>query len=109
MVATIPREELLNILREVKEKAKEILGDDLVEVILFGSYARGEAREDSDVDVLIIVKKRLTLDEYDRLSEVTEKYLLDRGLVISVIVYPTNAKMEHDPLIQTVHTEGIKI
>ncbi len=47
----IPREELFEILREVKERLRDILGDELVEVILFGSYARGEAREDSDVDV----------------------------------------------------------
>ncbi|WP_240922535.1 nucleotidyltransferase domain-containing protein [Thermococcus sp. 9N3] len=53
----IPREELLEILREMKEKLIEILGDDLVEVILFGSYARGEAKEDSDVDVLVVLRE----------------------------------------------------
>jgi predicted nucleotidyltransferase len=26
-------------------------------VVLFGSFARGEAREDSDVDVLVLVKE----------------------------------------------------
>ena len=105
----IPREELFEILREVKERLKEILGDDLVEVILFGSYARGEAREDSDVDVLVVVRRRVTLEEYDRLSEITEKYVLEKGLVISLIVYPISPGMEHDPLIQNVHVEGIKV
>ncbi len=105
----IPRDELLEILREVKGKLKEILGDDLVEVILFGSYARGEAREGSDVDVLLITRRRLSLKEYDRLNEITEKYVLERGIVISLIVYPLNSRMENDPLIQTVHVEGIKV
>ncbi|NJE54991.1 nucleotidyltransferase family protein [Thermococcus sp. 21S9] len=105
----IPREELLEILREVKEKLIEILGDDLVDVILFGSYARGEAKEDSDVDVIVMVKRRLTLEEHDRLSEITEKYVLEKGLVVSLIVYPVNPRMEHDPLIQNVYTEGVKV
>jgi len=105
----IPREELLEILREVKEKLIEILGDDLVEVILFGSYARGEAKEDSDVDVLVVVKRKLTLEEHDKLSEVTEEYILEKGLVLSLIVYPVNPRMEHDPLIWNVKVEGIKV
>ncbi|WP_099210032.1 nucleotidyltransferase family protein [Thermococcus henrietii] len=105
----IPREELLEILREVKEKLIEILGDDLVEVILFGSYARGEAKEDSDVDVIVMVRRRLTLEEHDQLSEITEEYVLEKGLVVSLIVYPINPRMEHDPLIQNVYAEGVKV
>jgi uncharacterized protein len=31
-------------------------GERLTRLILFGSYARGEATEDSDVDLLIVVK-----------------------------------------------------
>jgi len=31
-------------------------GDDLVSVVLFGSVARGEARPDSDVDLIIVVR-----------------------------------------------------
>ncbi|AHL21744.1 nucleotidyltransferase family protein [Thermococcus nautili] len=105
----IPREELLEILREVKEKLIKILGDDLVEVILFGSYARGEAKEDSDVDVIVMVKRRLTLEEHDRLSEITEEYVLEKGLVVSLIVYPVNPRMEDDPLIWNVNVEGVKV
>ena len=98
----IPREGLL---REVKERLRKILGDDLVEVILFGSHARGEAEKDGGV----VVRRRLTLEEYDRLSEITEKYVLEKGLVVSLIVYPISPGMEHDPLIQNVYAEGIKV
>jgi predicted nucleotidyltransferase len=37
-------------------------GARLRELVLYGSYARGEANEDSDVDVLVVVEG-LTLDE----------------------------------------------
>ncbi len=42
------------LLNRVVSKLREGLGDDLVAVVLFGSRARGEAREGSDWDVLII-------------------------------------------------------
>ena len=38
-------------------------------VILFGSYARGEATEYSDVDILVIAKNFKGTDSYDRFSE----------------------------------------
>ncbi|RKZ22401.1 nucleotidyltransferase domain-containing protein [bacterium] len=43
-------ERMLNIL-------KEKLGDELVSYAVFGSTARGTAREMSDIDVIVIVKK----------------------------------------------------
>ncbi|HID86195.1 MAG TPA: nucleotidyltransferase domain-containing protein [Anaerolineae bacterium] len=42
-------------MRRFVEAAKEVLGDDLISVILFGSQARGEADGWSDRDMLLIV------------------------------------------------------
>jgi predicted nucleotidyltransferase len=39
------------------KKVKEHEGDNLSKIILFGSVARGEANEDSDIDVLVILKE----------------------------------------------------
>ena len=39
------------------ERVKEHEGDNLLKIILFGSVARGEANEDSDIDVLVILKE----------------------------------------------------
>ena len=43
------------------ETASSILSDSLLSVMLFGSTARGEARDDSDVDLLIVVKPTVPL------------------------------------------------
>lgn len=43
------------ILKEFKISLKRLLGDDLKEVRLFGSWARGDFRKDSDIDVVVIV------------------------------------------------------
>ncbi len=42
------------LLNGVESKLREGLGDDLVAVVLFGSRARGEAREGSDWDVMVV-------------------------------------------------------
>jgi len=42
-------------LRKFKMRIEEVLSDNLVEMKLFGSRARGDARKDSDIDVLVII------------------------------------------------------
>ena len=43
-------------LAEYAERLCALFGERLVDVRLFGSFARGEANEDSDVDVLVLVQ-----------------------------------------------------
>lgn len=47
-------EETKNYSNKIVERLKESLGDKLHKVILFGSRARGEETEDSDIDLIII-------------------------------------------------------
>ena len=43
-------------LDDAYNRVKKIYGDDLVKMILYGSYARGDYRDDSDIDIMLIVK-----------------------------------------------------
>lgn len=48
------REELDIVLKELAAQILDLLGDKLCSVVLYGSYARGDNAEDSDVDVLVL-------------------------------------------------------
>ncbi|HWR07347.1 nucleotidyltransferase domain-containing protein [Sporomusa sp.] len=43
------------IMSEIIAKMKDLFGDSLRQVILFGSYARGEQDEYSDMDIMVLV------------------------------------------------------
>ena len=54
-------------LHELIDRLRELEGDNLIRVILYGSVARGDAREDSDTDVLILLRDE-NGDPIDRIS-----------------------------------------
>ena len=76
------------LINELLKSLKEILGDNLISLSIFGSVARGEARVDSDIDLLIIAKelpssriKRVEIFESveDKLQKYIDK-LYDEGI-----------------------------
>lgn len=58
--------EIINRIKmEVPELIKNLMKEDLVEVILYGSCARGDYTEDSDVDIALIIKSdRIEAQKY---------------------------------------------
>lgn len=67
------------------DETKKIYADNLKAIILYGSVARDEARDDSDVDIAILVDS----DEegmYDRILDVVVNIELKYNLVISVVL-----------------------
>ena len=77
------------MLDQFKDKLKQILGDQFVELMLFGSKARGDDRPDSDIDVLVIV----TTDDWrirDKVYEIATDILLQADVCISPKVLSKN-------------------
>lgn len=64
-----------NLLGQYVEEVRKIYGERLRSVILYGSYARGDFRPDSDIDIMILVdltdmeveqyRKQLSWSTYD--------------------------------------------
>lgn len=80
-------------------------------LILYGSYARGDYNEESDIDLLILVdKERITRDDEIKITYPLYDIFFETGVIISTMVYSkkfwTN---EHKvtPFYENVNKEGI--
>ena len=78
-----------NIIQEFVNDTKQLLKDNLIKEYLFGSYARNEQSELSDIDILIIVKEFNTILRRE-ISSLSSNYSLDKGVVISPIIKDIN-------------------
>ena len=64
------------VLRKIKENRDKIKRFGVKRIGLFGSYARGKQRVESDVDIVVEFEKgKATLDNFLDLTEYLEKFL----------------------------------
>jgi hypothetical protein len=98
-------------LREVHECLRALYGDRLVRVVLYSSLARGDARPDSDVDVLVILKGPVrVIEEIKRLAPFKLDLLEQSGLYFSFQPFSEEAYADRErPLMMNVHAEGIEL
>jgi len=98
------------ILQELANGIVEIIKNDVEKVILYGSVARGTNDEDSDVDIMVIVKNELDTLTEDKLSD----FIVDMNLkydkvfsVIDVNVHKFSKWADKLPFYKNVNREGI--
>lgn len=105
-------------IREVVEKfaeeAKRIYGSKLIEIILYGSCARGDFKSDSDIDIMILlnVPREDINTERKRIYDVSDRLDLDYDVVLTPVFqnYQLFQKyMEASVFYRNVQKEGIKI
>lgn len=100
-----------NILLRIKSLIKEIEPD--AKVILYGSTARGDSLEDSDIDLLILVSKNnITRKEEKRIKYPLYDLEFDTGQIISpIIIGALEWENKHSvtPLYKNITREGIEL
>ena len=99
------------ILDEVKERLQNIYGGRLKEIILYGSYARGDATEGSDIDLILILEDISNpISELEKFSGEIHQLDFLYDTVISII--PIEARQYQTrrlPIILNAKREGIPI
>lgn len=102
------------ILEQYVNDVQRIYGDKLESILLYGSYARGDFRDESDIDILILVD--LTEEEIwnkgHSLSDLTFDYNYDHDLAIMPLVKNQahfNKWIQAYPLYNIIRTEGVEL
>lgn len=100
-----------SVLKELRGALERLYGPRLQQLVLFGSHARGQEREGSDVDVAMI------LDDFDRpwpeierTGPEVSRLSLQYGITISLI--PIRAKDwagRQTPLLLALRAEGVPV
>ena len=101
--------EIKAILKEFREQIEKLYGKRLKDIILYGSWARGDATKESAIDLIIILKgKVIPGAEIDRMIDIITDINLKYGELISI--YPVSEddySTINSPLLINVRREGV--
>lgn len=102
----------LKALNEFKRRLLQELGEEVLELKLFGSRARGKFRKDSDIDVLVVLKSR-SKRKKDFILDLTIELLYKYGVLISPLVYSKKEYLRYRRLpsifLQIVEKEAVPL
>ncbi len=103
--------ETKHILKDFRVEAEKLYGKRLKGIILYGSYARGQADENSDIDLAITLAGDVNPGkEIDRIIDIVTEINLRYNVLISV--YPVserNYDTVNSPLLLNLRREGIPV
>ena len=99
------------LLKRFRAALDEIYGQRLERVMLYGSRARGDAREGSDYDVAVFLRDMPDrIAELYRLADLSGTILDDTGAFIHAMVYPAGYYNDpRMPLMYAIRAEGIDL
>ena len=98
------------VAKELKEQLSDVTS--LVDIFVFGSRARGDQDEYSDLDISIIVPS-LNTELKERIYEIVWQVGFDNYMVISPILFTkdeiANSPLRSTPIVKNILEEGIRI
>ena len=102
------------ILEDVKWMASEAFGSKLKEIILYGSYARNQQTQESDIDIMFIFDDdRDEIVKYrDRIVDIMVELSLKYDVVVSITennVEDFKEYVNYVPFYSNVYNEGVEI
>ena len=99
------------ILLELKNELKTLYGARLSEIILYGSFARGEGTKDSDIDIMVLLDGKVnSWKEIDRTIDLVTEINLKYDILISLLPIAKDDYFHLNmPIILNIRSEGIII
>lgn len=97
------------IIKEFRVEIERLYGERLKNIVIYGSWARKEAAEDSDIDIVVVLEGDVIPGkEIDMMIEIITDINLKHNVLISV--YPVSERdylTLKSPLLMNVRREGM--
>lgn len=100
-----------SLLQQLRTELHRVLGEQIEAIYLYGSQARGDARPDSDVDVLVVLRNDFSYFEMvERTGEIAARLSLQFDTVVS-LAFSSLEKFNQQklPFLLNVRQEGIAV
>lgn len=104
--------QLMLSINSMIDDLKSIYGQSLSNIVLYGSYARGNENNESDVDIALILLKQPAKEQTDAMIDCVANYELECGKVLSVVDIDNgkfNKWKDTLPFYKNVNKEGISL
>ena len=99
------------VLREFKSELAKLYGESVPDVLVYGSYARGEPNSESDIDILLLFPKEIRPgEEIRRVNWILADLNLRFQVLISVLPASENElRSSSTPFWENVRHESVPI
>lgn len=97
----------LALVREFKRRAEQALPGRIVRVMLYGSRARGDARDDSDCDLAVFLRGEPTPADRRVLSDIDFDLMMESGHYLQTIAIDASRSPEESYFVHNVLKDGL--
>ena len=103
-----------NIIQDFAKSVRKMLGNSLDSVIVYGSYARGDYSELSDIDVMLLVSlgEEEIKEISDQISDLAFDFMMKYGVDISPVITNIdhfNYWVDNLPYYRNIRDEGVRL
>jgi predicted nucleotidyltransferase len=107
----VQQKSVIHFLDDFKSCLKNEFGNRFSRLILFGSYAKNQARPDSDVDLLLVLKNHDSeKDDYLKVLPLISEFLLETEVFVSLLIKSEQEILcQKEGLLKNIEAEGVPL
>lgn len=111
IIVDMKNDQVMSLLHQLRGEINRVLSKRIEGIYLYGSQARGDARPDSDIDVLVVIQGDFRyFDMVEQTGEIVARLSLQFDTVIS-LAFTSAAQFQSQktPFLLNVRREGIRL